>query len=46
MTCLPVANLPNSKKRHWGDGITAEEMTEIQWMVPRVGAQVSFAAAR
>lgn len=38
----PFANLPNSKKSHWGEGITAEQMKEIQWVMPRVVAQVSF----
>jgi bifunctional non-homologous end joining protein LigD len=38
----PFANLPNSKKSHWGEGITAEQMKEIQWVIPRVVAQVSF----
>ena len=38
----PFANLPNSKKSHWGEGITAEQMKEIQWVIPGVVAQVSF----
>jgi bifunctional non-homologous end joining protein LigD len=38
----PFANLPNSKKSHWGEGITAEQMKEIQWVIPKVVAQVSF----
>jgi bifunctional non-homologous end joining protein LigD len=38
----PFANLPNSKKSHWGEGITAEQMKEIQWVMPRVVAQISF----
>jgi bifunctional non-homologous end joining protein LigD len=39
----PFANLPNSRKSHWGEGITAEQMKEIQWVMPRVVVQVSFA---
>jgi bifunctional non-homologous end joining protein LigD len=39
----PFANLPNSKKSHWGEGITKEQMKEIQWVMPREVAQVSFA---
>ena len=39
----PFANLPNSKKSHWGEGITAEQMKEIQWVIPKVVAQVRFA---
>jgi bifunctional non-homologous end joining protein LigD len=38
----PFANLPNSRKSHWGGGITAEQMKEIQWVIPRMVAQVSF----
>src|SRR6185503_20425173 len=38
----PFANLPNSKKSHWGEGITAEQMKEIQWVIPRIVAQVKF----
>jgi bifunctional non-homologous end joining protein LigD len=38
----PFANLPNSKKSHWGEGITAAQMKEIQWVIPKVVAQVSF----
>ncbi len=38
----PFANLPNSKKSHWGEGITPEQMKEIQWVKPKVIAQVSF----
>jgi len=41
-TDCPFANLPNSKKSHWGEGITAEQMKEIQWLKPEVVAQVSF----
>src|SRR5688572_11428433 len=38
----PFLNLPNSRKSHWGEGITAEQMREIQWVRPHVVAQVSF----
>jgi bifunctional non-homologous end joining protein LigD len=38
----PFSNLPNSKKSHWGEGITAEQMKEHQWVKPEVVAQVSF----
>ncbi len=41
-TTCPFVNLPNSKKSHWGEGITAEQMTEIQWVQPHVVAQISF----
>lgn len=38
----PFANLPNSKKSHWGEGITAEQMKELRWVMPRIVAQISF----
>lgn len=39
----PFVNVPNSKKSHWGEGITREQMKEIQWVKPEVVAQVNFA---
>jgi bifunctional non-homologous end joining protein LigD len=38
----PFANLPSSRKSHFGEGITAEEMTELCWLKPKLIAQVSF----
>ena len=38
----PFANLPSSKKSHFGEGVTAEEMTKLRWLKPRLVAQVSF----
>jgi bifunctional non-homologous end joining protein LigD len=38
----PFSNLPNSKKSHWGEGITADQMKEHQWVVPEIVAQISF----
>ena len=38
----PFVNLPNAKKSHWGEGITAAQMQEIQWVIPRLVAQISF----
>jgi bifunctional non-homologous end joining protein LigD len=38
----PFANLPSSRKSHWGEGITAEQMKEIQWVRPKVVVQVQF----
>lgn len=43
-TC-PFANLPNAKRKSiTGGGITAEDMKEIQWVAPRLVAQVDFLA--
>jgi bifunctional non-homologous end joining protein LigD len=39
----PFADLPNSRKSRGSEGITAEQMKEIQWIMPRPVAQVSFA---
>jgi bifunctional non-homologous end joining protein LigD len=38
----PFANLPTSRKSHFGEGITAEEMAELCWLKPKLIAQVSF----
>ena len=38
----PFANLPTSKKSHFGEGITQEEMTELCWLKPKLVAQISF----
>jgi bifunctional non-homologous end joining protein LigD len=38
----PFVDLPNSKTSHWVGGITAEQMQEIQWLKPKLGAQIRF----
>jgi bifunctional non-homologous end joining protein LigD len=38
----PFANLPTSRTSHWGEGITAEEMTELRWLIPKLVAEISF----
>src|SRR4051794_37541707 len=38
----PFANLPNAKTSRWEGGVTAEQMSEMQWVSPRVVAQVRF----
>jgi bifunctional non-homologous end joining protein LigD len=40
-TC-PFDNLPSSRKSHFGEGITIEEMKELCWLKPKLVAQVSF----
>ena len=40
-TCLFI-NLPIGKAGHWGEGITAEDMAKLQWLNPKLVAQVSF----
>ena len=39
----PFANLPSTRSGHWGEGITADEMTLLQWVRPTHVAEVSFA---
>jgi bifunctional non-homologous end joining protein LigD len=38
----PFADLPSAKPSRWGSGVTAEEMTEMQWLKPVAVAQVRF----
>lgn len=35
-------NLPLGKRGHFGEGITKEDMAELQWLHPKVVAQVGF----
>jgi ATP-dependent DNA ligase len=43
ISACPFVNLPNSAgKSHWGEGITAEEMTTLRWVKPRVVIEVAF----
>ena len=32
----PFANLPSSKTGHWGEGISAEDMTALRWVKPAI----------
>ncbi len=38
----PFVDLPNSRPSHWGGGVTAEQMHEMQWVAPTLVAQVRF----
>jgi bifunctional non-homologous end joining protein LigD len=38
----PFANLPTSKKSHWGEGVTPDEMSILEWVKPNVVVEVSF----
>jgi DNA ligase D-like protein (predicted ligase) len=40
-TC-PFADLPNARTSHWGGGVTREQMEEMQWVRPRLVAQIRF----
>ena len=35
-------NLPTSKKSHFGEGITADDMNKLRWLKPKLVAQVRF----
>lgn len=41
-SACPFANLPNSRKSHFGEGVTREQMKELRWVQPKLVAQVSF----
>jgi bifunctional non-homologous end joining protein LigD len=38
----PFCNLPTSKKSHFGEGITADDMNKRRWLKPKLVAQVRF----
>ena len=38
----PFIDLPNSKSSRWGGGVTADEMREMQWVKPKLVAQIRF----
>jgi bifunctional non-homologous end joining protein LigD len=38
----PFANLPSNKTGHWGEGITAEDMSALRWVKPKIVVEVSF----
>jgi bifunctional non-homologous end joining protein LigD len=38
----PFVNLPTSRKSHFGEGVTAEEMSKLKWLRPELVAQCSF----
>ena len=38
----PFADLPTGKSSHWGGGVTAEQMAEMQWVKPTSVVQIRF----
>jgi bifunctional non-homologous end joining protein LigD len=38
----PFVDLPNSRKGHWGEGVTEEDMAKLRWVKPRLVIEVSF----
>jgi bifunctional non-homologous end joining protein LigD len=41
-TRCPFANLPSANSGHWGEGVTAEDMTKLRWVKPKIVVEVSF----
>jgi bifunctional non-homologous end joining protein LigD len=39
---MPFVNLPVSKTGHFGEGITAEDMSDLQWVRPILVAEIGF----
>jgi len=42
MAKCPFANLPNSRRGHWGEGVTAEDMKDYVWVKPKIVAEIKF----
>jgi len=42
METCPFVNLPTSRRGHWGEGITAEDMATFVWVEPRVVVECTF----
>jgi bifunctional non-homologous end joining protein LigD len=42
VAACPFVDLPNSRTSHWGAGVTADQMSEMQWLEPRIVAQIRF----
>jgi bifunctional non-homologous end joining protein LigD len=38
----PFVNLPSSKRGHFGEGVTAEDMPKLHWVRPELVANVAF----
>lgn len=38
----PFVDLPSSRKGHWGEGVTEEDMAKLRWVQPRLVIEVSF----
>ena len=38
----PFVDLPTTRVGRWGSGVTAEEMTELQWVRPQLVVQIRF----
>jgi bifunctional non-homologous end joining protein LigD len=43
MVTQPFANLRESKKGRWGEGLTAADMGECSWLKPELVAALKYA---
>jgi ATP-dependent DNA ligase len=41
-TRCPFVNLPTQTTGHWSEGITEEDMANLQWVRPKLVVEVSF----
>ena len=41
-TQCPFFNLPDADTSRWGGGVTAEEMSQLQWTKPQLVVQTQF----
>ena len=39
----PFANLPTARSGHFGEGVTADEMSDYIWLRPEIEAEIKFA---
>lgn len=38
----PFTDLPSRRTGHWGEGVTAEDMTILRWVKPQLVAEIAF----
>ena len=38
----PFADLPSSRTRHWGEGVTPDDMKVLKWVKPKLVAEIAF----
>jgi bifunctional non-homologous end joining protein LigD len=38
----PFVDVPTTKTGRWGSGVTADEMSEMQWVIPKLVVQIRF----
>lgn len=43
IAACPFANLPETKKGRWGEGLTKEDMGKCVWLKPKLAAEIGYA---